>query len=64
MYKIHRRYSLNEVFDFRASELDSMRIYKPWLHPDVIFSIYGKLTGLNKVYKTLHKLPNQVIEFR
>lgn len=37
-----------------------MRIYKPWLYPDIIFSIYGKLTGLHKVYKTLHKLPNQV----
>ncbi|XP_001951034.3 cytochrome P450 4C1 [Acyrthosiphon pisum] len=46
----------------KASELDSMRIYKPWLHPDIIFSIYGKLTGLHNVYKTLHKLPNQVIK--
>ncbi|KAF0760023.1 cytochrome P450 4C1-like [Aphis craccivora] len=46
----------------KASELDSMRIYKPWLYPDIIFSMYGKLTGLHKVYKTLHKLPNQVIK--
>lgn len=48
------------LFICRASELDSMRIYKPWLYPDIIFSIYGRLTGLHKVYKTLHKLPNQV----
>lgn len=45
----------------KASELDAMRIYKPWLYPDFIFSIYGKITGLHKVYETLHKLPNQVI---
>ncbi|XP_050423133.1 cytochrome P450 4C1-like [Adelges cooleyi] len=46
----------------KASELDSMRIYKPWLYPDFIFNIYGKLTGLHDVYKTLHKLPNQLIK--
>ncbi|VVC43515.1 Cytochrome P450, E-class, group I,Cytochrome P450,Cytochrome P450, conserved site [Cinara cedri] len=45
----------------KASELDSMRIYKPWLYPDIIFSIYVKLTGLHNIYKTLHKLPIQVI---
>ncbi|KAF0750338.1 cytochrome P450 4C1-like [Aphis craccivora] len=45
----------------KVSELDSMRIYKPWLYPDVIFSIYRKFMGLQNIYKMLHKLPNQVI---
>lgn len=45
----------------RASELDCMRIYKIWLHPDYIFEIYSFFTGLKETYKTLHKLPNQLI---
>uniref|UniRef100_A0A2S2R2L3 Cytochrome p450 n=1 Tax=Sipha flava TaxID=143950 RepID=A0A2S2R2L3_9HEMI len=46
----------------KASELDAMRIYKPWLYPDIIFSLYTRITGKHKVYKALHKLPNQVIK--
>ncbi|XP_050538613.1 cytochrome P450 4C1-like [Daktulosphaira vitifoliae] len=46
----------------KASELDSMRIYKPWLYPDFVFYIYGKITGLHQIYKTLHKLPSQLIQ--
>nr|DAD54391.1 TPA_exp: cytochrome P450 enzyme 8 [Aphis glycines] len=45
----------------KVSKLDSLRIYKPWLYPDIIFSIYRKIMGLHNVYKTFHKLPNQVI---
>jgi cytochrome P450 family 4 len=45
---------------FRASELDAMRIYKPWLYPDIIFTFYRKLKGLQNIYKTLDKLPNKV----
>ncbi|XP_050423131.1 cytochrome P450 4C1-like [Adelges cooleyi] len=43
-------------------ELNSMRIYKPWLYPNFIFNIYGKLTGIDKVYETLNKLPNKLIK--
>ncbi|XP_050054619.1 cytochrome P450 4C1-like isoform X2 [Aphis gossypii] len=45
----------------KVSELDSYRVLKPWLYPDITFSIYRKLIGLQNIYKTLHKLPNQVI---
>ncbi|KAI5727227.1 hypothetical protein M8J76_016574 [Diaphorina citri] len=45
----------------KASELDCMRIYKIWLHPDFIFEIFSFFTGLKQTYKTLHKLPNQLI---
>ncbi|KAE9541566.1 hypothetical protein AGLY_003557 [Aphis glycines] len=45
----------------KIMELDTLRVYKPWLYPDIIFSIYRRLMGLQNVYKTLHKLPNQVI---
>ncbi|KAF0752653.1 cytochrome P450 4C1-like isoform X1, partial [Aphis craccivora] len=45
----------------KSSELDSLRIYKPWLYPDILFSVYRKLIGQQNIYKTLHKLPNQMI---
>uniref|UniRef100_A0A8D8V6D0 Cytochrome P450 4C1 n=1 Tax=Cacopsylla melanoneura TaxID=428564 RepID=A0A8D8V6D0_9HEMI len=45
----------------KASELDCMRIYKVWLHPDFIFEIFSFFTGLKETYKTLHKLPKQLI---
>ncbi|CAH1715441.1 unnamed protein product [Aphis gossypii] len=45
----------------KVSKLDSLRLYKPWLYSDIIFSIYRKIMGLHNVYKTFHKLPNQVI---
>uniref|UniRef100_A0A2S2Q055 Cytochrome p450 n=1 Tax=Sipha flava TaxID=143950 RepID=A0A2S2Q055_9HEMI len=58
---------LSDKFEFfdtilKASELDVMRIFKPWLHPNIIFTIYRKLTGLQNIYKTLNKLPNKVIK--
>ncbi|KAK7588226.1 hypothetical protein V9T40_005471 [Parthenolecanium corni] len=45
-----------------ASVEDSLRIYKPWLHPDFIFKLYIKFTGLTKSYELVHKLPEQIIE--
>ncbi|RZF47741.1 hypothetical protein LSTR_LSTR006005 [Laodelphax striatellus] len=47
---------------YRASELDYMRIYKPWLHTDFVFYniSYGK--ELTKIYKQLHEMPNMVIK--
>ncbi|XP_025419157.1 cytochrome P450 4C1-like isoform X2 [Sipha flava] len=45
-----------------VSELDFMRTYKPWLYPDIIFTIYRKCKGLQNIYKDLHKLPNQIIK--
>ncbi|CAH1715439.1 unnamed protein product [Aphis gossypii] len=56
----------NKVSEFsdalnKIMELDTLRVYKPWLYPDIIFSIYRRLMGLQNVYKKLHKLPNQVI---
>lgn len=44
----------------RASELDYMRIYKFWLHPDFIFNRVSYAQELKKVYKQLHGLPNAV----
>ncbi|KAF0760019.1 Uncharacterized protein FWK35_00004731, partial [Aphis craccivora] len=44
-----------------SSELDCFRFLRPWFYPDIIFSIYKKLMGLQIIYKKLHKLPNQVI---
>ncbi|XP_015378113.1 PREDICTED: cytochrome P450 4C1-like [Diuraphis noxia] len=46
----------------KVSELDAMRIYKPWLHPDIVFSMYLKLTGQEKVFETVNKFPLQVIK--
>ncbi|XP_025415552.1 cytochrome P450 4C1-like isoform X2 [Sipha flava] len=45
-----------------VSELNVMRIYKPWLYPDIIFRIYRKCIGMQNIYKDLHKLPDQVIK--
>ncbi|XKL64203.1 hypothetical protein PGB90_004289 [Kerria lacca] len=45
-----------------ASVADSMRIYKPWLHPNFIFNIYARCTGLTNCYDIVHKLPEQIIE--
>ncbi|KAG8249438.1 hypothetical protein J6590_019726 [Homalodisca vitripennis] len=46
----------------RASELDYMRIYKFWLHPDFIFNRVSYAKELRQVYKQLHGLPNAVIQ--
>ncbi|XP_054262081.1 cytochrome P450 4C1-like [Macrosteles quadrilineatus] len=46
----------------RASELDYMRIYKMWLHPDFIFNRVSYAEELRHVYKQLHGLPNSVIQ--
>ncbi|CAH0776748.1 unnamed protein product [Bemisia tabaci] len=59
----------NENSDFatalmRASELDYLRIYKPWLHPDFIFDRVSYAKELREVYKTLHGLPKEVIQRR
>ncbi|KAK7604566.1 hypothetical protein V9T40_005752 [Parthenolecanium corni] len=46
----------------KVSIEDSLRIYKPWLHPDFIFKLYIKFTGLTKSYELVHKLPEQIIK--
>nr|QTC11262.1 cytochrome P450 380C41 [Phenacoccus solenopsis] len=48
----------------KASEGDSMRIYKPWLHLNFVFAIYAYFTGLRKSYEMVHKLPMKVIQHR
>lgn len=45
---------------YRMSEIDAMRIYKPWLYPEIIFSLYVKLTGQQKILETLIRFPLQV----
>jgi cytochrome P450 family 4 len=45
-----------------ASEVDSMRIYKPWLYPEIVFSMYLKLNGHQKVFETVKQFPLQVIK--
>ncbi|XP_075233074.1 cytochrome P450 4C1-like [Lycorma delicatula] len=49
---------------YRASELDYMRIYKFWLHTDLIFYNTGYGKELSKIYKQLHEMPNLVIKKR
>ncbi|VVC39214.1 Cytochrome P450, E-class, group I,Cytochrome P450,Cytochrome P450, conserved site [Cinara cedri] len=50
-----------KLFD-RAVELISERLFKPWLYPDFIYSIYSKFTGQQNVYKNAQKLPNYMID--
>ena len=37
-----------------------MRIYKPWLYPEIVFSMYLKLTGHQSLIDTVKKFPLQV----
>jgi len=37
-----------------------MRIYKPWLYPESVFSMYLKLTGHQRVFETVKQFPLQV----
>ncbi|XP_015378114.1 PREDICTED: cytochrome P450 4C1-like [Diuraphis noxia] len=46
----------------KGSELDAMRIYKPWLYPDVVFTMNLKLTGQEKFFETAKKFPLKVIK--
>ncbi|KAL4123116.1 hypothetical protein QTP88_015346 [Uroleucon formosanum] len=46
----------------QALDLDAMRIYKPWLYPEIVFSMYLKLTGQQRVFETVHKFSLQVIK--
>ncbi|XP_022175938.1 cytochrome P450 4C1-like [Myzus persicae] len=46
----------------RATDLLAKRIYKPWLYPEIVFSMYLKLTGQQKVFETVKKFPLQVIK--
>lgn len=34
---------------------------KPWLYPDMIFNIYKKITKFDEIYKSVLKLPIQVL---
>ncbi|XP_060860449.1 cytochrome P450 4C1-like [Metopolophium dirhodum] len=45
-----------------TTELEGMRIYKPWLYPEIVFSMYLKLTGQQRVFETVRKFPLQVIK--
>ncbi|XP_022176867.1 cytochrome P450 4C1-like [Myzus persicae] len=45
-----------------TSELDSIRAFKPWLYPEIMFSMYLKLTGQKKVFETVKQFPLQVIK--
>ncbi|CAI6359143.1 unnamed protein product [Macrosiphum euphorbiae] len=46
----------------KVSELDAMRIYKPWLYPEIVFSMYLKLTGQQRILETMIQFPLQVIK--
>ncbi|XP_022166734.1 cytochrome P450 4C1-like isoform X2 [Myzus persicae] len=46
----------------KASELDSIRVSKPWLYPSIIFSLYLKLKGHSDVFDTMLKLPLEMIQ--
>ncbi|XP_050545258.1 cytochrome P450 4C1-like isoform X1 [Daktulosphaira vitifoliae] len=48
----------------KITERVNARLNKPWLYPDFIFSIYGKITGLNQMYENLYKFPNKIIKER
>ncbi|MBO8666550.1 hypothetical protein INO76_16095, partial [Staphylococcus aureus] len=39
-----------------------MRIYKPYLYPEIVFSMYVKLTGQQRLIETTKKFPLQVIK--
>ncbi|XP_027840519.2 cytochrome P450 4C1-like [Aphis gossypii] len=45
----------------RASELDFLRVVKPWLYPNIMFSLYLKLKGDSNVFNNLYKLPLKMI---
>ncbi|XP_022175937.1 cytochrome P450 4C1-like [Myzus persicae] len=45
-----------------GSELDALRIYKPWLYPEFAFSMYLRLKGHQKVFETVKKFPLQIIK--
>jgi len=47
-------------FIFRASELDFLRVVKPWIYPNIMFSLYLKLKGDSNVFNNLYKLPLKV----
>lgn len=60
----HNTFRMNTfLWLFRTSEVDAMRIYKPWMYPQFIFNIYTKLTGLDKIYKIFQSKPSQVSIF-
>nr|UMO80440.1 cytochrome P450 CYP380C40 [Myzus persicae] len=46
----------------RATDLCAMRIYKPWLYPEFVYSMYLKFTGQHRVFETVKKFPLQVIK--
>lgn len=41
-------------------QLNGIRISKPWLYPEIMFSMYLKLIGKEKIYETVQKFPSQV----
>lgn len=45
---------------FRTLKSILIRTFKPLLHPDVVYNIYKKLKGLEKMYELVFKLPLQV----
>lgn len=48
---------------FRATDLDATRIYKPYLYPEIFFSMYLKLTGQQNIFDTVKQLPLQVCTY-
>ncbi|XP_060860448.1 cytochrome P450 4C1-like [Metopolophium dirhodum] len=45
-----------------GTDLDAMRIYKPWLYPEILFSMYLKLTGQQRIFETVKQFPLQLIK--
>ncbi|XP_029344292.1 cytochrome P450 4C1-like isoform X2 [Acyrthosiphon pisum] len=45
-----------------TTDLEGMRIFKPWLHVEIVFSMYLNLTGQQRVFETVRKFPLQVIK--
>ncbi|XP_050545279.1 cytochrome P450 4C1-like [Daktulosphaira vitifoliae] len=46
----------------KITEQVNARFTKPWLYPDIIFNIYGKITGLNQMYENLIKFTDKIIK--
>ncbi|XP_065205839.1 cytochrome P450 4g15-like [Planococcus citri] len=46
----------------KASILVSQRVYKPWLHSELIYNIYKRFKGYHKVLDHIHALPKTIIE--
>lgn len=53
-----------QLFIFRAGQLNNKRLRNPLLFSDTAFSTYLKLTGQQKVFDTVYKLPNQVSQLQ